>query len=59
MKDFDYLRISSINPLYLIIDKVDRFIEENNGNKYLTLVSIDKNKEVFKNTQNLGIKLKI
>ena len=59
MKDFDYLRISSINPLYLIIGKVDRFIEENNGNKYLTLVSIDKNKEVFKNTQNLGIKLKI
>ena len=47
MKDFDYVKINSVNPLYLIIDKVDGFIEEKNGNKYLTLVSKDKNKEVL------------
>ena len=32
---------------YLIIDKVDGYIEEKNGNKYLTFTSVDKNKEVF------------
>ena len=29
MKDFDYVKINSVNPLYLIIDKVDGYIEEN------------------------------
>ena len=33
--------------MYLIIDKVDGYIKEKNGNKYLTLVSTDKNKEVL------------
>ena len=47
MKDSDYVKINSVNPLYLIIDKVDGYIEEKNGNKYLTLVSTDKNKEVL------------
>ena len=28
MKDFDYVNIQSVNPLYLIIDKVDGYIEE-------------------------------
>ena len=27
-KDFDYVKINSVNPLYLIIDKVDGYIEE-------------------------------
>ena len=31
----DHENINSINPLYLIIGDVDRYIEENNGNKYL------------------------
>ena len=26
---------TSVNPLYLMIGKVDEHIEENNGNKYL------------------------
>ena len=42
MKDPDYVKI---NPLYLIINKVDGYIKEKNGNKYLTLVSTDKNKK--------------
>ena len=42
MKDFD-----CVNPLYLIIDKVDGNIEEKKGNRYLTLISKDKNKEVL------------
>ena len=59
MKHFDYVKINSVNPFYLIIGKVDEYIEEKNGNEYLTLVSTDKNKEVLINTQNFGIKLKI
>ena len=32
MKDFDDVKINSVNPLHLIIDKVDGYIEEKNGN---------------------------
>ena len=47
VKDSDYVKINSVNPLYLIINEVDGYFEEINGNKYLTLVSTDKNKEVL------------
>ena len=47
MKDVDYVKINSVNPLYLIIGKADGYIEESNGNKYLIFVSTDKNKEVL------------
>ena len=43
----DYVNIISVNPLYLIIAEVDGYIEENNGNKYLTFASTDKNKKVL------------
>ena len=46
MKDSDYLKINNnVNPLHLIIDKVDGCILEKNGNKYLNLVSTDKKKK--------------
>ena len=45
MKYSNYVNINSANPLYLVIDKVDGYIGEKNGNKYLTLVSTDKNRE--------------
>ena len=35
MKDSDYLTINSVNSLFLIIDKVDGYIDEKNGDKYL------------------------
>ena len=41
----DYEIINSVNLLYLIIAEVDGYIEENNGNKYLTFPSTDKNKK--------------
>ena len=34
MKDSDYVKTNSVNPLYLIIDKADGCIEEKNGNKH-------------------------
>ena len=30
MKDFDYVNFDSVNPLYFIINKLDRYIEESN-----------------------------
>ena len=43
----DYENNISVNPLYLIIGEVDGYIEENNGNKYLTCASTDKNKQKY------------
>ena len=51
----DYEYINSVNPLYLIIGEVDGYIEENNGNKYLTFASIDKKlKKIRKIYKALG-----
>ena len=55
MKDSDYVKINSVNPFYLIIGEIGGCIEEINGNKYLTLASM----EYWQNSQNFGIKLKI
>ena len=44
----DYENINIVNPLYLIIGEIDVFIEESNGNKYLTFASTEENKEVLK-----------
>ena len=45
-------RSKIVNPLYLIFNKVNGYIEEINGNKYLTLVSTNKNKEKIKKIFN-------
>ena len=47
MKDSGYVKISSVNSLCLIIGEVDGCIAEKHGNKYLSLVSTDRNKEVL------------
>ena len=58
-----YVTIKSIsdyenNPLYLSISDVDGYIEENNGNKYLTFLSTDKNKKVLEKYTKLWDKIK-
>ena len=45
----DYKNVYSVNPLYLIIGKVDGCTEERNRNKYLVFASIGKSKEVLIN----------
>ena len=42
------LKIYSVNPLYLIFNRVNRYFEETNGNKYLTLVPTNESKEKIK-----------
>ena len=54
----DYESIYSVNPLYLRINHASGYIEEKNGNKYLTFDSVDENKEVLKNKQMFGRELK-
>ena len=34
MQDIDYVKVNSLNTLHFIIDKVDGYMEEKNGNKY-------------------------
>ena len=55
VKKLSYVKINSVNPLHLIIGKINGCIEESNGNKYLTLVSTDEGKEKLKNTKNCGV----
>ena len=39
--------IDSVNPLYLFISKLDGFIDEKNGNKYLNITLTDSNNDVL------------
>ena len=54
----DYENINSVNPLYLVIGEVDGYIEENNGNKYLTFASTDTNKKVLEKYTKLWDEIK-
>ena len=56
IKDLKYVKINSVNSLYLIFSKVNGYFEETNKNKYLTLVPTNESKEIIKNMKNYGIK---
>ena len=60
-KDHDYVKLNSVNPLYLIINKINRYLEKVNGNKYLTVVPNNESKEIIikKNMKNCGVKSNI
>ena len=45
-KKIEY-NIDSVNPLYLNIKELDRFINETNGNKYLNISLTDSNNGVL------------
>ena len=48
IKDSKYVKIYRVNPLYLIINKVDEYFEEINKNKYLTLFPTNESTEKIK-----------
>ena len=48
IKKFIYVTINNVNPLYLIISKINDYIKESNGNKYLMLNSLDESKDILK-----------
>ena len=33
LQNFSYLKANSVNALYLIINKINRYLEEHNGSK--------------------------
>ena len=55
----DEYKINSVNPLYLLVHRIDGFTEEKRGNKYLNIAFTDSNNEVLKNMQKFGVELKI
>ena len=44
--------INSINQLYLLINRIDEFVEEKNGNKHLNISDTDRNIEILKKIQS-------
>ena len=39
IKDLSYVKINNVDPLYLIIKKINEYIEQSNRNKYLTVIA--------------------
>ena len=56
IKDSKYVKINIVNPVYFIIDKLNGYFEEN-GNKYLMLVSTNESEETIKKYQELWSKI--
>ena len=54
----DKYKINSVNPLYLLLNRIEGPIEEKQGSKYLNIVSTDSNSEVLKNMKKSGVELK-
>ena len=48
-----------VNPLYLIINKINGYTGESNGNNYITLVPTYESKQIIKNMRNCGVKAEI
>ena len=40
--------VNSLNPLYLMINRIDAFVEEKNGVKYLNISNTARNNEILK-----------
>ena len=47
IKNSKYVKINSVNPLYLITSKVNRYFEEINKNSYLMLVPTTESMEII------------
>ena len=58
IKDFKYVKINSVNPLFLIFNKVNGYFEEINGNKYLTLVRTNESREKIKKYEEVWSKIR-
>ena len=53
----DCENIYSVNPLYLLINHANGYIEKKGVNKYLIFDSTDENKELLKNKMMFGMEL--
>ena len=53
----DCENIYSVNPLYLLVNHANGYIEEKGVNKYLIFDSADENRELLKNIMMFGMDL--
>ena len=58
IKNSKYVKINSVNTLYLDFDKVNGYFQEINGSKYLMLVLTNKSKEIIKKYGELWSKIR-
>ena len=56
IKDSKYVKINSLNPLYLMFNRINGYFEEVNRNKYLMLMKV---KKKLKSMKNYGLKSEI
>ena len=54
----EYVKIHSVNSLYLILRYVNGYFEDVNGNKYLTLAPTNESKEKINKYEELWIKIR-
>ena len=59
IKNLKYVKIYSVNPLHLILNKVNGYFEQINENKCLTLVPTNESKEKITTMKSCGVKLEI
>ena len=57
-KDLRYVKVNCLNPLYLIVNKIDGYFVEINRNKYLTLVPTNQNEDTLKKFKELRNKIR-
>ena len=58
IKDSKYVKINSVHPLYLILNKVNGYFEQINGNKYLKPFPTNESKEKIKKYKELQVKIR-
>ena len=51
-------KINSVNPLYLLVHRIDGFSEEKEGSKYLNIVFTDSYSEVLKEYEEVWSRIK-
>ena len=52
------MKTHSVNPLYIIINETNGYIDESNRNKYLTLFSTDRDKDILNTYTDTWDKIK-
>ena len=58
IKDSKYVKANILNPLYLIINKVNGYFEEINRDTFLTLVLTNESKEIINKNGELWSKIR-
>ena len=59
VKDLGYIKIDTVNPLHIIINKVDGFIEESIGKKLNVVFLVMKVNKSVKNTKSYAVKSEV